>query len=505
MVVGFSNEPTVFNPLLLGLSVDQGVWWNLFDPLWGVDPAGRLYPMLATEIPTQENGGLSADGRTWRIRLRKGVKWHDGRPFTAHDVKFTIELLKNPAFRAPSRAGHELVRDIRVVNDHELIWRLAEPFAPFISMLSWTFIVPAHGVDKVADPNTAPFNSAPIGTGPFKWGNRRAGDQVLLVANTDYFGEGPYLERLVFKYVPDMTSLYTQFRTGQIDYLGLQGITSDNYAEAKTLPGLKIHLVEAVGIENVSLNLGHPALAEKAVRHALYHGMDKKSIIDALYFGLPKPAESYLPSQNWAFNPGLPKHEYSVAKANQMLELAGWKKGSDGVRVKNGVKLQFANSTASGNRIREQTQQLLVQDWAKIGVSLSINNMPGAVLFGKFWSHSQFDTMLTYTDCTVASDPNVLHRFGSTAIAAKGGTGSNIYQYQNPTVDKLLKNALESNSREQRKADYMQVQKVMRDELVMLPIFQLMQIEGTKANLMGFTANVNVRSIAWSAARWYWA
>jgi peptide/nickel transport system substrate-binding protein len=504
VVIGFSNEPTVFNPLMLGLSVDQGLWWNLFSPLWGVGPEGELFPVLAKEVPTVANGGLSGDGLVWKVRLRDDVKWHDGEAFTAADVKYTIELLQNPKFRAPSRAGHELVTDIRLVGEHEIEWRLKEPFSPYLSILAWTFMVPRHVLEKSDDPNTAAFNTAPVGTGPFKWGERRIGEHVILNANREYFGQGPYVERLIFRYVPDLTAMFTQFRTGQIDYLGLQGITPDRYAEAKTMPGRTIHVIPQVGVENVSLNLGRPALAEKAVRHALYAAIDKQSIIDALYYGLPSPVESYLPTNSWAYNDSLPKHEYSPAKANKLLDEAGWQRGSDGIRVKNGIRLQFDNSTVTGNQVREQTQLLLAQNWKAIGVQMKVNNMPGAVLWGRFWSHSEFDSLLTYTDATVASDPNVRHRFGSSAIPAKGGSGSNIYQFQDAEVDKLMDAAIRAPTREARRADYLQLQKIMRDQLVMLPLFQIVQIEGVKSNLMGFVPNINVRSNAWNAGGWYW-
>ena len=147
-------------------------------------------------------------------------------PFTAEDVKFTIELINNPDFRAGRRAGHELVRDIEVVSPTELTWRLEKPYAPYPAILSWTFIVPKHILGKEADPNTSSFNTAPVGTGPFKWVERVAGRPHRAGRHsTDYFGEGPYLERLIFKYIPDMTVLYTQFQTGDVDYTGIQGIS----------------------------------------------------------------------------------------------------------------------------------------------------------------------------------------------------------------------------------------------------------------------------------------
>ncbi len=503
-MIGFSNEPTVFNPLFKGLSVDQGVWWNVFSPLWQLDETGKAIPVLAREIPSVENGGLSADGLTWRIRLREGVKWHDGQPFTAEDVKYTIELLKNPAFRASSRSGHELVNNIRVVSPLELTWQLSQSFAPYLSLLSWTFIVPKHVVGAAGDPNTSTFNTAPVGTGPFKWGERIAGDHLTLKANLDYFGAGPLLERLVFKYVPDLTALFTQFRSGSIDFLGLQGVPPDQYAQAKAIPDVEIHVSPLPAVQNVTFNLGHPVLVEKAVRQALYYALDKRSIIEALYHGLPKETESYLPEGNWAYRADLPKHQYSLDKARKLLDDAGWKPGPDGVRVKNGRRLEFTNSTVAGNPAQEQTQLLLAQTWKAIGVSMNIRNMPGAVIWGKFWSQSEFDSLVTYTNCTIASDPNVIDRFGSHSIPAQGGFGSNVYQFKNATVDTLLEDAVKTVSQDRRKQDYFTIQGIMRDELAMLPMFQVVLIEGNRKRLVGFKNNVNVLSNAWNASTWYW-
>src|SRR5690554_1977173 len=174
IIVGFSQEPTVFNPLMPRIEVDDGVHFSLFDPLFRIDPEGQIQPALAAEVPTIENGGISEDGLEWRINLRDDVTWHDGEPFTAEDVKFTLDLIVNPDFRSWRTAGHTLVRDITVVSPTEITWRMEEPFAPYLSFLCETLIVPKHAFDDVADPNTAPFNNNPIGTGPFRFGQRVA-------------------------------------------------------------------------------------------------------------------------------------------------------------------------------------------------------------------------------------------------------------------------------------------------------------------------------------------
>ncbi|MBV9138343.1 MAG: peptide ABC transporter substrate-binding protein, partial [Hyphomicrobiales bacterium] len=168
IIIGLSQEPTVFHPLRLHIEVDEGVYFNLFSALWRVDPQGNFLPDLAAEIPTLANGGISEDGLQWRVKLRDNVKWHDGTPFTADDVKFNLDLINNPKFAAGRRAGHELVKDIKVASPTEITWRMEHAYAPYPSILSWTFLVPKHLLEKASDPNNTPeFLAHPVGTGAF--------------------------------------------------------------------------------------------------------------------------------------------------------------------------------------------------------------------------------------------------------------------------------------------------------------------------------------------------
>jgi peptide/nickel transport system substrate-binding protein len=505
LIIAFSQEPTVFNPHLLHIEVDEGIHFSVFDPLFAVTPEGKFSAGLAAEVPTVENGGISADGLHWKVKLRDGVKWHDGTPFTADDVKFTLELMVDPDFRSWRKTGHDLVRDLTVVSPTEITWRMDKPFAPYPSILASTFIVPKHilGVEK--DKNTAPFNNAPVGTGPFKWVERIAGDHIELAANTDYFGEGPYLERIIFKYIPDLTVLYTQFKTGDIDVVGLQWITPDHYEEAKALDGKTVVVVPASTVESIAFNMGKPQFQDPAVREALYCAIDKQTIIDALYYGLPSPTESYMPQQSFYFNPDLPKHEFSADKAKKILDDAGWKPGADGIRAKDGVKLSFSNSTTAGNHIREQVQQFMQQSFKDIGVELTISNLPPAVMWGDYWMMSKYDSVVVGLDFLTGSDPDTSDYFRSTSIGAKGGSGQNTWQYVNPEVDDLLAKGGEVFVPEDRKKIYVKLQEIMRHDLPFLPLFQYATVRGHKAGVENVIPNVNVRIDSWNVGSWYWA
>ncbi|APG94068.1 peptide ABC transporter substrate-binding protein [Sinorhizobium americanum] len=504
VVVGLSQEPTVFNPLMAHIEVDDAVHFSLFDALFRMDPKGVLQPNLAAEVPTQKNGGISEDGLKWRVRLRDDVRWHDGKPFTAEDVKFTLELITNPKFRAWRTGGHSLVRDVTVVSPTEITWRMEEAFAPYLSFLAETFMVPKHILEKEADPNAAAFNQAPVGTGAFKWAQRVAGDHLELVANPEYFGDGPYVERLVFKYIPDMTVLYTQFKSGDIDVVDQAYITADHYEEASKLPGRVVTLEPGASLESIYLNLEKPQFKDPAVRKALYAAMDRNAIIDAIYFGVGTLTETFMPKESYYYNPNLPAQEFNLDLARKILDEAGWVPGSDGIRAKDGVRLSFANATTAGNNLREQVQQFLQQTFAEIGVEMTISNLPAAVMWGEFWLKSQFDSAIAGVTYLIAADPDATNRLHTGAIAAKGGKGSNTGQYSNPEVDALLEKGARTFDPEERRAIYNRVQEIVREDLPFLPLFAYTNVLGRKEGLEGFEPNANTRTASWHATTWRW-
>ena len=503
VTIGLSQEPTVFDPRRPHIEVDDGVYWMLYSPLWGVAPDGQMIPKLAAEVPTVANGGLSADGLTWKVKLRPGMKWHDGTPVTSADVAFTLETVTDPDFPAYSRAGHSMVTDIETPSPEMVTWKMRKAYAPYLSILAWFFIVPKHKLEN--EPLVGGrYAENPVGTGPFKWKERTPGDHISFTANENYFEDGPHIGTAIVKYIPDLTVLFTQFRTGDIDYIGLQGITADHFEEVKKISDRTIYTAPQASIENFYFNLGLPQFQERAVRHAIYLAYDKDSIIQQLYYGLPTPSETYLPKQSWAFAPNLPKHEYDPAKAKNMLDDAGWKPGADGIRAKNGVRLAFINSTTAGNHLREQVQQFLQQGFRDIGIEMTIKNLPPAVMWGEYWIKSKFETAIVGINFMVGPDPDASNYFASSEIAAKTGSGQNTMQYSNPEVDKLLEQGANELDREKRSPIYQKLQEVLREDLPFLPQHQYALVEGTKAKLKGYEPNINVRLNTWNIATWHW-
>lgn len=504
VVIGLSQEPTVFDPRRPHIEVDDGVHQMVYSTLWMVGPNGQLIPRLAAEVPTQANGGLSADGLTWSIKLRPGVTWHDGTPFTSADVAYSIASVTDKNFPAYSRTGHEFVTNIETPAPDRITWKMTKAFAPYMSILAWFFIVPKHKLEN--EPIVGGhYTENPVGTGPFRWQERVPGDHIGLVANEGYFEGPPLLANVTVKYIPDLTVLFTQYRTGDIDYIGLQGISADHYSEAKKLSDRTVYTAPQATIENFYFNLGFKPFQDRAVRQAIYAAIDKQTIIEQVYYGLRTQSESYLPKQSWAYNPNLPKHEYSLDEAKATLDAAGWKPGADGIREKDGAKLAFSNSTTAGNHLREQTQQLIQQDFQSIGVGMTIKNLPPAVMWGEYWNKSQFETAIVGNNFMVGPDPDASDYFSSSAIAAKTGAGQNTMQYANPEVDRLLLAGAAELDQAKRIPLYQSLQETLREDLGFLPLFQYQLIEGTKGKLAGYEPNINVRLNTWNIASWHWA
>ena len=503
IIVGISQEPQNFNPIMPTIESQRGVHMCLFDSLWRIDPKGKYLPNLAAEIPARGNGGLSADGTLLTVKLRKGVKWHDGQPFTAKDVIFTWQTLMNPKVSAFSTVGFDQIASVTPADDLTLKIKMKQAYAPIFVVLADMFIVPEHILSKSADINKDEFNTRrPVGTGPFKFAEWAAGDHITLEANPAYHGPGPYLDRLLFKYIPDLTVLFTQFKTGEIDITGIQGIPVDLYPEAKTLPNTSLHVAPSTTYESVAPNFTLPFFQDKRVRQALYDGMDKKPIVEKISLGLVPEAETYIPPQSWAYNPKIKgHHKYDPEKAKALLEAAGWKPGADGIRVKDGKRLAFENATTAGNKQREQIQQLLQQQWRQIGVEMTINNKPAAVLFGEFYRMSKFQTIVI--GIAMGPDPDHSFRLHSRYIPAKGGMGRNSIAYENAEVDRLLDAGVKEVDQEKRKKIYFRLQEVIAEDLPHLPIYHYVNIRATKAAVQGFVPNPNMQEYTWNPNEWW--
>lgn len=497
-----NQEPVQFNPLLYANGgTDTIVESCVFDALWDVNDKGEFIPNLAAELPTRENGGISEDGRTWRVNLKRDVKWSDGQPFTAKDVEFTYQTIVNPKVAARTRSGFDLIDGFKVVDDYTVEMTLTKPYVPFYWAWQSMHIVPQHILSTEADINTSTFNANPIGTGPFTLKSRTAGSHMVYEANENYHRGVPKIRQFIHKFVPDQLVAYGQIRTGEVDYFGLSGIPQDRWEEAKALPDKTFYLTPQPWVQFIYFNTGKPQFADPKVRKALYIACEMQKSIDDIHYGTSPRTLSYLHTSHWAYNHDLKEETANPQLAEKMLDEAGWVRGADGIRAKDGVQLKFSMSTTAGVPSRQATQALFQQNWKAIGVEMEIKNMPGSVVWGDYTTKHQYDTLLVAWEPPFGMDPDYSARCHSKAI----GDGANYTQYKNAEVDSLLDLGATQTNVEERKETYGKIQQILLDEVPFAPQFSV--VHGYMANkaLNNIKPNQYVSDVAWNVHEWNWA
>ena len=502
VIFATTQEPVQFNPLLYANGgTDTIVEALVFDALWDIDDKGNFIPNLAAELPTRENGGISEDGKTWKINLKRDVKWSDGQPFTAKDVEFTYQTIVNPKVAARSRSGFDLIDSLKVVDDHTVEIVLKRAYVPFYWAWQSMHIVPHHLLSAEADVNTSGFNMNPIGTGAYLLKSRTAGSHMVYEANPNYHRGTPKIPQFIHKFVPDQLVAYGQMKTGEIDHFGLMGIPFDRWDEAQKLPDRRFYFNPQPYVQFIYFNTGKPQFADPKVRKALYIACEMQKSIDDINFGSTPRTLSYLHTSHWAYNGDLKEETANPALAARMLDEAGWLVGADGIREKDGVKLKFSCSTTAGVPSRQAAQALFQQNWKQIGVDMEIKNMPGSVVWGDYTTKHQYDTLLVAWEPPVGMDPDYSSRCHSNAIE----NGANYTQYKNPKVDELLDLGVTQTNVEERKETYAKVQQILLDEVPFAPQFSVVQGNMNVSALQNIKPNQYVTDAAWNVHEWSWA
>jgi peptide/nickel transport system substrate-binding protein len=359
LVVG--ESPGNLNPLLATTVDEQTLASLAFDTLLNVKPDGMLEPSLATGEPTLANGGIARDGRTVTFHLRSGVRWQDGKPFTSGDVAFTIRTILDPKTPIADRTGYSDIASVDVPNPLTIVFHLKKPYAPFVTYVSTQFpIVPEHLLAHSANIGQDPFNAHPVGTGPYAFVRQSRGDRIEYVANHGYWRGAPKIEKLVVYEIPDVSTQAIELRDGQLDYALVE---SSQFAQLRKVPSLVSGTQPVNDFVAYAINVERPIVSDVRVRRAISMAIDRETIVRDVTFGTGTAAYADLVASLWRSPEPRNPYAYDPKAANALLDEAGWKRGTDGVRVRGGKRLHlvvidFAGSV-SGRTIDAQVQQML--------------------------------------------------------------------------------------------------------------------------------------------------
>ena len=360
---------------------------------WAIryDAKARPVPDALREIPTIANGDVSKDGLRLTYKLRPNIKWQDGVPLTCDDLKFTWQVVMNPHNNVVTTDGYKSIGSIDCSNPLVAVIHMKKLYAPYLQQL-WSVngnapILPAHILAKYNDDkgsfNTAPYNSLPIGSGPFKVVAWNRGQDVRMVANPDFYLGKPKLNEVIYRILPDENTEETQLQTHEIDMLAVgTGMKWPQYASLAADPanGLVAIRVDSFLFSHVDFNLRHPIVSDRNVRIALAYATNRADIISKLLHGSARAAETdQSPVLSWAFTNDVTHYPYDPQKARAILDADGWKVGPDGVRVKNGQRLEFTFSTQTESNYGKALQTYLQREWRDVGVQADIKNYPTRV------------------------------------------------------------------------------------------------------------------------------
>jgi peptide/nickel transport system substrate-binding protein len=465
-IEGMVGQPRAINPWLCQFNdVDSDLCSLVFNGLMRLDGNGLPQPDLAAR-PAQ----VSPDGLVYTVTLRSDVRWHDGQPFTADDVLFTINLIKDPNFPG-SQDLSQLWQTVEIsrMNAYNLSFTLQEPFAPFLDYMTLE-IAPAHILRNmpVSDLMTTDFNLHPIGTGPFKVEEVGISggqvDHVLLAANPLYFGSQPYLDRIEFKFFADDAAVFNAYRAGQVH--GIARVPNAELARLRQYPHLNVFSAPVADYSMIFLNLSNadvPFFQDKPVRQALSYALDRPQIISRAMDGNGVVVRGPILPGTWAFDPTLPAARPDMDKARALLDAAGWVVPSTernfvpvSVRTKDGKPLAFTLLTSSDATHVAMAREVAYQ-WTTLGVSVTVKSV--GMLRTNYLEPRSYEAALI--DLVAAGDPDPYPFWHETQAAS----GQNFGGFKDRDMSEILEQARRTNDFGARKQLYQRFQQMFMDDV----------------------------------------
>jgi peptide/nickel transport system substrate-binding protein len=379
--------------------------------------------------------------------LRKGVEFHDRKILTAADVKFTFDSILSGDVKTPKRSAFELVQSIETPDPDTVVFHLREPSASFL----WNLAKPGIGI--VPHGSGKEFLRHPIGTGPFRFSGMTPDEEIILDRNPSYFRPAPAIAQLVFRIVPDAIVRALELRKGTAD-LEFSSFSPDIVAALRSEPGLVTEEGPGTSLAYIAFNFSDPILAHRKVRQALAYSTDRAALIQYLLRGQARLARSLLPPNHWAFEPNVEQYGYDPARAQQLLDAAGFHRGPHGLRL----RLTLKTSTEESTRLLAEA---LADQWKRIGVLLELRPLEFATFYSDI-THGSFQ-LYTFRWVGVSnSDPDIFeYVFDSKKVPP---LGANRGHYENPVLDRLLAQQRAEMDQETRRAILSKIQKIVAED-----------------------------------------
>jgi len=445
-----------------------------------IGDASFLNPVLAQDSASSDINSLVFNGlikydrnlrgfvgelaESWEIRpgpepeitfhLRKGVLWHDGRPFTAEDVKFTYDKVMDGKTNTVRRSDYELVKKAEVLDPHTFRVTYQQPFSPGLG--TWGMgILPKHLLEK-EDINTTSFNRKPIGTGPFRFVEWVTDEKIVVEANPDYFEGRPHLDRIIYRIIPETSLSEMELLTKGIDYYG---VLPHQYRRMNEIAFLKTYSQSAFAYTYIGYNLKNPLFQDKRVRQAFTNAINREEIVQYVLYGFGTVISGPFPSHLWYYNPDVKPFLYDPRKARQLLSEAGWEDtDGDGILDKEGKPFRFKLITNSGNDIRRDVGVLVQRQLRELGIDVTFETYEWSIFLKNFINAKHFDACIL--GWSLSPDPDDYMIWHSSQIEK----GFNFISYINPEADRLWEEGRREYDLEKRRKIYWRIHELLAED-----------------------------------------
>jgi peptide/nickel transport system substrate-binding protein len=454
LIQGSIGDASNLIPMLASDSASHDISGLIFNGLLKYDKNLTLKGDLA------ESWDVSPDGLTITFKLRRGVKWQDGKDFTAHDVMFGFQTIINPNTRTAYSGDYREVKEARAVDDHTFQVSYRRPFAPGLSSWGSLVVLPRHLLEG-QDINTTPFSRKPVGTGPYKFKEWKTGEKIVLTANPGYFDGRPWIDGFVTRIIPDPATMFLELRAGGIDFMGLTPMQYKRQTEThKMRRDFRKYQYLAFAYTYLGYNLKEEKFQDLRVRQAISHAIDRQEIIDGVLLGMGLVATGpYKPDTPW-YNPKVKQYAHDEAKARDLLAQAGWKPaGKEGILEKEGKPFEFTILTNQGNEARARCAEIIQRRLASVGIKVKIRTVEWAAFINDFIDKKNFEAVIL--GWTLGQDPDIFDIWHSSKVGLKE---LNFISYSNKEVDSLLEKGRYTFDSRVRKACYDRIQEILAEE-----------------------------------------
>ena len=491
IIEGSIGEPSILIPMLAGDSASHEVAGLIFNGLVRYDTDLSIIGNLA------ESWDISKDGLVITFPLRKGVRWTDGVEFTADDVMFGYKTIRDEKTPTAYKEDYLQVKKAEVLDRYTFRVTYEKPFAPALSTWGNLVVLPKHLLEgkDIKDIPKSEFARKPVGMGPYKFVKWTTGQEIVLESNKDYFEGRPYIDRYIYRIIPDQATMFLELQAGGVDWTGLTPI---QYTRQTDTPYFKKNFQRfrypVFAYTYMGFNLKHPLFKDKRVREAIAYAVDKEEIIDVVLFGLGRPATGPYVPDTWPYNPDVKKYAYNPEKAKALLAEAGWKDSDgDGVLDKDGKPFKFTIRTNMGNTLRKNTATIIQQRLEKTGIKVEIIALEWSTFINEFIDKRRFEAVIL--GWSIGLDPDQYDIWHSSKTKEKE---FNFVSYSNPEVDELLDKGRRTFDIEERKRVYYRIQAILADELPYiflyvpdaLPVVHA-RFKGIKPSPIGISYNIH--------------